>query len=102
MRQLVGILFICLLSLLATTAHAGEALPAMRAVEIKTQGLALSARFYRAERTSGAPAILLLHGWNWPENDPSAGVVNAARDFQAAGYAVLTPTMRGSRAPDAT
>ncbi|NNL07553.1 MAG: alpha/beta fold hydrolase [Gammaproteobacteria bacterium] len=95
MRQLVGILFICLLSLLATTAHAGKALPAMRAVEIKSQGLTLSARFYPAERATGAPAVLLLHGWNWPQNDPSAGVVNAARDFQAAGYAVLTPSMRG-------
>jgi dipeptidyl aminopeptidase/acylaminoacyl peptidase len=96
MRHLAGILMIIYtLSLLSATAHAGKALPAMRAVEIKTPGLTLSARFYPAERASGAPALLLLHGWNWPHNDPSAGVVSAARDFQAAGYAVLTPAMRG-------
>lgn len=95
MRHLVGILFINMLSLLGTPTHAGKALPAMRAVEINIPELTLSARFYPVKRASEAPAILLLHGWSWPHNDPSAGVVDAARDFQAAGYAVLTPTMRG-------
>ena len=95
MRHRLGILLISILPVLATLAHSGEARPAMRIVEIKTGELTLSARFYPAKPASGAPAILLLHGWNWPDNDPSAGVVEAAREFQAAGYAVLTPTMRG-------
>ena len=41
------------------------------------------------------PAIVLLHGWTWPENDPSWGMVSVALEFQQAGFTVLVPIMRG-------
>lgn len=95
MPRIVGIIFIVMLSILGALANAGEGLPTMRTVEIEVPDITLSARYYPAAHASGAPAILLLHGWNWPDNDPSAGVVEVAREFQGAGYAVLAPTMRG-------
>ena len=80
-----------------STARSGlfEQLPMVRTVAIDVSGIRLSARLYPAASDEPGPAIILLHGWSWPEYDPSAGLVMPAREFQRAGFTVLVPTMRG-------
>lgn len=68
-----------------------------RIVAIDLSEITLSARLYPASNSEPGPAIVLLHGWTWPENDPSTGLVEAAAEFQRAGYTVLVPVMRGWR-----
>ncbi|MBT8127935.1 MAG: alpha/beta fold hydrolase [Gammaproteobacteria bacterium] len=64
-------------------------------VDIALADITLVGRYFEAERTGRGPAILLLHGWSWPENDPSWGMISAAVAFQRAGFTVLVPSMRG-------
>jgi dipeptidyl aminopeptidase/acylaminoacyl peptidase len=68
-----------------------------RLITIELADINLSARFYPATLKQPAPAVMLLHGWSWPDNDPAIGLVAVAQKFQRAGYAVLVPTMRGWR-----
>jgi dipeptidyl aminopeptidase/acylaminoacyl peptidase len=64
-------------------------------VDIALSDITLVGRYYEVERSDRGPALLLLHGWSWPDNDPSRGMVPAAVAFQRAGFTVLVPSMRG-------
>ena len=64
-------------------------------VDIELDDIALAVRYYPADRAGRAPAVIMLHGWSWPDNDPSAGLASVALVFQRAGYSVLVPSMRG-------
>jgi dipeptidyl aminopeptidase/acylaminoacyl peptidase len=74
---------------------AAEQSSTLRLVAIELADITLSARFYPAAQKQPAPAVMLLHGWGWPHNDPAIGLITVAQEFQRAGYAVLVPTMRG-------
>jgi dipeptidyl aminopeptidase/acylaminoacyl peptidase len=71
--------------------------PAERRVAIELEDITIGARYYPSTTRQAAPAVVLLHGWSWPDNDPSMGLVAVAHEFQHAGYTVLVPTMRGWR-----
>ena len=64
-------------------------------VDIDVGDITLVSRYFPANGTTPAAAVLLLHGWNWPDNDPSSGLVAVAEAFQRAGFTVLVPSMRG-------
>jgi dipeptidyl aminopeptidase/acylaminoacyl peptidase len=64
-------------------------------VEIELEDMTLAGRYFPTNRTDQGPAVIMLHGWSWPDNDPSAGLASVAPVFQRAGYAVLVPSMRG-------
>jgi dipeptidyl aminopeptidase/acylaminoacyl peptidase len=64
-------------------------------VEIEAGDITLACRYFPADGADPAAAVLLLHGWNWPDNDPSAGLVSVAEAFQRAGFTALVPSMRG-------
>ena len=66
-----------------------------RVVEIELQDITLVGRYFDSGREGSGPALLLLHGWSWPDVDPSLRMIETARAFQHAGYTVLTPSMRG-------
>ena len=66
-----------------------------RAVTIEIEGLSLSARLYSADGMQPGPALLLLHGWTWPDDDPSRAMTDVALEFRRNGYTVLVPSMRG-------
>jgi dipeptidyl aminopeptidase/acylaminoacyl peptidase len=87
-------LVILILGLTAASADTAD-LPQPRRVEIGIAGgLELESDYYPPLR-GAAPGLLLLHGWDWPERSPAAGLRDHAREFQHAGYAVLVPNMRG-------
>jgi dipeptidyl aminopeptidase/acylaminoacyl peptidase len=93
MRTLYVIL-LCVTLMSAARSGPFEQLPEVRTVSIDVSGMKLSARLYPA-RNMPTAAIVLLHGWNWPHNDPATGLVSPAREFQRAGFTVLVPSMRG-------
>ena len=64
-------------------------------VEIEVGDITLVCRYFPADGEDPAAAVLLLHGWSWPDNDPSAGLVSVAEAFQHAGFTALVPSMRG-------
>jgi dipeptidyl aminopeptidase/acylaminoacyl peptidase len=64
-------------------------------VSIELDDIMLISRYYPANTTSTGPAVLLLHGWDWPDVDPARYMQLAAKEFQRRGYTVLLPTMRG-------
>jgi dipeptidyl aminopeptidase/acylaminoacyl peptidase len=64
-------------------------------VTIQLDDITMFARYYPAHDVGNAPALLLLHGWGWPDIDPATYMDTAAKDFQNRGYTVLLPTMRG-------
>ena len=67
----------------------------METVDIELKDITLVSRYYQTESTGRSPAVIVLHGWSWPDNDPSAGLVSIAPAFHRAGYSVLIPSMRG-------
>ena len=64
-------------------------------VSIELDDIMLISRYYPAHATGPGPAVLLLHGWGWPDVDPAKYMQLAAKEFQRQGYTVLLPTMRG-------
>jgi len=89
--RVVGVL---ILGLMGASSGAAE-LPQPRRVGIGIAGgLKMVSDYYPPLRGT-APGLLLLHGWDWPERSPAASLSDYAREFQRAGYAVLTPNMRG-------
>ena len=64
-------------------------------VGVPLSDLTLHADFYAAPGDGKAPAVLLLHGWHWPHDKPLTTMAPYARAFQANGYHVLVPAMRG-------
>lgn len=75
--------------------HSFENSPVVRTVTIDVDGITLRARLYPAVTSAPGAGLVLLHGWNWPDNDPATGLVAPAREFQRAGFTVLVPSMRG-------
>ena len=67
----------------------------VHAVSIEAEGLSIHAQLYPANDPGAGPAVVLLHGWTWPDQDPSRGMAAAASEFQQSGYTVLVPAMRG-------
>lgn len=95
MRKLLLIFLLSITVLSTARPGSFEQLPMVHTVAIDVNGFSMSARLYPAANSEPGPAVVLLHGWSWPDNDPSAGLVSPARDFQRAGFSVLVPTMRG-------
>ena len=87
---------IAVLAIGLTVAEEGTVeLPQPDRVDIAVSGgLELASDYYPPSART-APGLLLLHGWDWPDRTPSAGLSEYAREFQQAGYAVLVPNMRG-------
>ncbi len=64
-------------------------------VHIPLPDLTLHADLYPVPGNATAPALLLLHGWHWPDGQPATTMAPFARRFRAAGFHVLVPTLRG-------
>ncbi len=64
-------------------------------VDIPLPDLTLHADLYPAPGNPAGPAILLVHGWHWPDERPSTTMAPFAQRFRAAGFNVLVPTLRG-------
>jgi dipeptidyl aminopeptidase/acylaminoacyl peptidase len=65
-------------------------------IEIESSDIRLHAKFYRARSTQvETPAVILLHGWSFPETRPARYLEPYVDAFRKAGLAVLIPTLRG-------
>jgi dipeptidyl aminopeptidase/acylaminoacyl peptidase len=95
--RLSAFIFAALPVINAAFADASMQSERMETVDIELEDITLVGRYYQAQGTERGPAVIMLHGWNWPDNDPSAGLVSAVPEFQRAGYSVLIPSMRGWR-----
>ena len=82
-----------MLSLLLTDTLAQSGRPGT--VEIDAGDITLVCRYFPADGAEPASAVLLLHGWNWPDDDPTTDLISVAEAFQRAGYTALVPSMRG-------
>jgi dipeptidyl aminopeptidase/acylaminoacyl peptidase len=80
----------------AETAESGPIDGPSDSVSIDLSDLRLRATFFPStNERDPAPAVVLLHGWGFPDTTPSATWTGYVTAFRTAGYASLVPTLRG-------